>query len=113
MSIDEPAAGSGSRGDLDDQAGNPGRIPAAYRHLRVPGQPTFKRTYLSLLPWRNFRRVLFLIVALMSVVALKRSAGGFFHRILESVTLPPAAEPAHPVAPPTTTVHLQPGPPPK
>lgn len=110
MSIDEPAPGSGSRGDLDDQAGNPGRVPVPYRHLRLPAPPTFTRTYLSLLPWRNFRRVLFLIVALMSVVALKKSAGGFFDRILESVT-PPRA-PARSAAPPTT-VHLQPGPPPK
>lgn len=72
-----------------------------------------ERTYLSLLPWRNFRRVVFLIFALMAVVALKKSAAGFFNRLLESVApAPPAAAPAHPDAPPTT-VHLQPGPSPK
>jgi hypothetical protein len=53
----------------------------------------------------------FLIVALMAVVALKRSAGGFFSHLLESVASPPASAPAHTA--PETTVHLQPGPPPK
>jgi hypothetical protein len=71
-----------------------------------------ERTYLSQVPWRNFRRVLFLIIALMSVVALKKGAGGFFNRVLESVARPPAAAPARSTAP-ATTVHLQPGPPPK
>ena len=55
--------------------------------------------------------MLFLIIALMSVVALKKGAGGFFNRVLESVA-PPAAAPARSTTP-ATTVHLQPGPPPK
>lgn len=94
MSIDEPA-GSDSRGAL----------PAGSRRVAH----VHERSYLSLVPWRNFRRVLFLILALMGVVVLKRSAGGFFSRIIESVA-PPAA-PAHHA--PETTVHLQLGPPPK
>jgi hypothetical protein len=65
-----------------------------------------------LVPRRNFRRAVFLIVALMAVVALKRSAGGFFNRVLESLAPPPAPAPAAHHAP-ETTVHLQPGLPPK
>jgi hypothetical protein len=99
MAIDEPASGSGSRGELP---------PGMRRLVEARGR---QRTYLSLLPWRNFRRVVFLIFALMAVVALKKGAGGFFNRLLESVA-PPALAPAHPAAPPTT-VHLQPGPPPR
>ncbi len=99
MSIDEPAPGSGSRGDLP---------PGMRRFIEARGR---ERTYLSLLPWRSFRRVVFLIFALLAVVALKKSAGGFFNRVLESVAPAPAAAPApaRPAAPPTT-VHLQPGP---
>jgi hypothetical protein len=95
MSIDEPAPGSGSRGEL----------PAGGRRVAHASE----RSYLSLVPWRNFRRVVLLIVALMGVVALKKSAGGLFSRIIDSVTPQPA--PARHV--PATTVHLQPGPPPK
>ena len=101
MSIDEPASGSGSRGDLP---------PGTRRAIYARGPERAPRSSL-VLPWRNFRRVVFLIFALMAVVALKRSAGGFFNRLLESVASPPPA-PARPVAP-ATTVHLQPGPLPK
>jgi hypothetical protein len=95
MSIDEPAPGSDSRGEL----------PAGSRRV----EHTREKTYLSLVPWRNLRRAVFLILALMAVVALKKSSGGFFSRVLESVA--PPATPAHRA--PETTVHLQPGPPPK
>ncbi len=99
MAIDEPASGSGSRGEL----------PPASRHVAHARE----KTYLALLPWRNFRRVVFLILALMAVVAVKKSGGGFFSRVLDSVA--PTAQPAPPArhAASETTVHLQPGPPPK
>ena len=107
MSIDEPASGSGSRGERDDQTG---RVPGVSHYLRLGRSAGFTPPHRTLLlPWRNLRRVVFLIVALMAVVALKRSAGGFFSRLLESVASPPAAAPAHTV--PETTVHLHPGPP--
>jgi hypothetical protein len=48
-----------------------------------------ERSFLSLVPWRNFRRVAFLILALLGIVALKRSSGGFFSRLLDGVA-PPA-----------------------
>ena len=59
------------------------------------------RSYLSI-PSRNVRRVLFLLVALMAVVALKRSGGGFFNSVINSFGPPPPARP--PV--PETTVHM-------
>jgi hypothetical protein len=61
-----------------------------------------ERSYLSLLPWRNFRRALFLLLALLAVVALKRSGGGPFKGLIESVA-PPAPAPRSV----QTTVHLQ------
>lgn len=49
-------------------------------------------------------------MALTAVLALKRSGGGFFRNVVDSV----APAPARPSAPapgarPTTTVHIQPG----
>jgi hypothetical protein len=58
---------------------------------------------LSLVPWRNFRRVAFLILALMAVVVLKRSGPGFFRGLFDSVGgQPPPRAPAT-----ETTVHLR------
>jgi hypothetical protein len=104
MSIDEPASGSGA-----PESASLGDLPAGSRRVMYARGLDGSRRLL--LPWRNLRRAVFLILALMAVVALKRSAGGFFSRLLESVASPPAAAPAH--AAPETTVHLQPGPPPK
>jgi hypothetical protein len=113
MSIDEPASGSGA-----PESASLGDLPAGTRRAiyhqsgnprRVPGPSGGGKSYLALIPRRSFWRVMFLILSLMAVVALKRSAGGFFTRLIESVA-PPSA-PAHTA--PATTVHLQPGPPPK
>jgi hypothetical protein len=68
-------------------------------------RPRGERSYLALIPRRNFRRALFLLLALMAVVALKKSGGGFFGNVLNSVT-PPATAPVRPAVPPTT-VHIQ------
>jgi len=111
MSIDEPASGSGSRGERDDQTGTAGKVPGPSHYIRLGRAAVFTRPHRAPLPWRNLRRAVFLIVALMAVVALKRSAGGFFNRVLDSVASPPASAPAHTA--PETTVHLQPGPPAK
>lgn len=105
MAIDEPASGSGT----SDSASLGELPPGTRRAIYARGREAPRRSLL--LPWRNFRRVVFLIFALMAVVALKRSAGGFFNRLIESVA-PPAAAPDRSVAP-ATTVHLQPGPPPR
>ena len=67
-----------------------------------------ERSYLSLIPRRNLLRALFLLLALLALVALKNSGGGFFRNLLDSVAPPrsPAAAPAHPPSP-ETTVHLE------
>jgi len=65
--------------------------------------PPRERSYLSLVPWRNFRRVAFLILALMAVLAIKHSGGGFFRGLFDSVGgAPPSRAPAT-----ETTVHLR------
>jgi hypothetical protein len=69
--------------------------------IRPPGE----RSYLALIPRRNFRRALFLLLALMAVVALKKSGGGFFGNVLNGVA-PPAPASARQSVPPTT-VHIQ------
>jgi hypothetical protein len=79
---------------------------ASERAGERPGQrPRGERSYLSLIPRRNFQRALFLLLALLAVVALKKSGGGFFGSVLNGVA-PPATAPARPSAPPTT-VHIQ------
>jgi hypothetical protein len=68
-----------------------------------------ERSYLSLIPRRNLRRALFLLLALLAVVALKKGGSGAFRNLLDSVSPPPrsgaAAQPRTPA--PETTVHLQ------
>jgi hypothetical protein len=82
---------------------------------RRVGRP-LERSYLSLIPRRNLLRALFLLLALLAVVALKKSGGGVFRNVLDSVapprtpaaSAPPRALTSAPRAPaPETTVHLQ------
>lgn len=80
---------------------------------RRPGRPV-ERSYLALIPRRNFRRALFLLLALLAVVALKKSGGGMFRNVLDSMAPPPqtraaSPQPRPPAPAPETTVHLQPG----
>ena len=85
--------------------------------MRSPGRHSdraVERSYLSLIPRRNFRRALFLLLALLAVVALKKSGGGFFSNVLDSVApsrAPSAARPRPSIAEPApaaeTTVHLE------
>ena len=77
--------------------------------------PPPERSFWALVPWRNFRRVLFLILALGAVLAVKRSGGGFFGAVIESVGPPPPTTTTTPTREPAprpvqTTVHLQAGP---
>ena len=100
MSTDTPPPGSASRGVVRSAS-------------RRPERP-IERSYLSLIPRRNLLRALFLLLALLAVVALKKSGGGFFSNVLDSVSPPrsPAATRPRPVTP-ETTVHLQPLAPPR
>jgi hypothetical protein len=79
--------------------------------VRSAGRRPVERSYLSLIPRRNFRRALFLLLALLAVVALKKSGGGLFRNVLDSVAPPQSraarSQPRPPA--PETTVHLQPG----
>jgi hypothetical protein len=88
MSTDEPAPRRDPRGESLPKGWHPDRAA--------------ERSYLSLVPWRNFRRVFLLILALGAVLALKKSGGGFFRGVLDSVAPPPAAPTG-----PETTVHLR------
>jgi hypothetical protein len=66
------------------------------------------RSYLSLIPRRNLRRALFLLLALLAVIALKKSGGGAFQNLLDSVSPPRSGAAAQRRTPaPETTVHLQ------
>jgi hypothetical protein len=56
--------------------------------------PPPERSFWELLPRRNFRRVLFLLLVLVAVVALKRSGAGSFRSLLDSVAPPPPPRPA-------------------
>jgi len=92
MSTDEPAPRPDPRGEHRSQGRRPDRVA--------------ERSYLSLVPWRNFRRVFLLILALGGILALKKSGGVFFRNVLDSVAPPPPQRsPAATV--PETTVHLQ------
>jgi hypothetical protein len=68
-----------------------------------------ERSYLSLIPRRNLRRALFLVLALVAVVALKKSGADFFNVLFNSVgsAPPPARSAGAPRPVPETTVHLQ------
>ena len=85
------------------------RSPSREGPGTLPGFPERidrERSFLSLVPWRNFRRVALLIVALMAVVALKRSGAGlgFVKGLMDGVA-PPVPAPAV-----ETTVHMRAGP---
>ena len=58
---------------------------------RRPDAPPPERGFWELLPRRNFRRALFLIAALLAVLALKRAGGGSFRKLIESVAPPSAS----------------------
>ena len=55
--------------------------------------PPPERTFWQLLPRRNLRRALLLIIAIVAVIAIKRSGGLSLDRIFQQVA-PPAPRPA-------------------
>ena len=77
------------------------------RRIDNLGERPGARSYLSLIPRRNLRRALFLLLALMGVVALKQSGGGFFRNLLDTVVAPTSPAPPATRAP-ETTVHIIP-----
>src|SRR4051812_12431933 len=94
---------------------NPGRVPGPSRDgVRSASRAPSTGSFWALVPRRNLRRALFLILALGAVLAVKRSGGGFFNNVIQSVAPAPARTSPAPAAPPVrdvqTTVHLQAGP---
>jgi hypothetical protein len=78
-----------------------GGPPAAEKLLRV----------LSLLPRRNLRRALFLLLALLGVLAIKHAGGGSFGHLFEA--LGPTGGAAAPTPPKNDrSYHLRVAPPP-
>jgi hypothetical protein len=69
--------------------------------------PSPERGFWELLPRRNFRRVLLLLLALVAIVAIKRSGGGSLHSLLDGIAPPPAAKRAPAGAPHDETVRLR------
>ena len=53
-----------------------------------PGPPP-ERTFWQLLPRRNFRRAIFLVLVLLGVLVLKRTGGLSFSRMFEGVAPAP------------------------
>jgi hypothetical protein len=53
-----------------------------------------ERSFWELLPRRNFRRVLFLVIVFLVVLALRRSGGGSFRGLLDAMA--PAPPPGTP-----------------
>lgn len=48
------------------------------RHLRPPPR---ERTFAELFPWRNIRRALMLVLLIVAIVMIKRSAGPWLARM--------------------------------
>lgn len=65
---------------------------------RRPDQVPPERTFWELLPRRNFRRVLFLVLVLVAVVVLKRSGGLGLQSVLDALAPPPPAKRPAPAA---------------
>jgi hypothetical protein len=64
-----------------------------------PPEPPAEKTFWALLPRRNFRRALFLIVALLAIIAIKRMGGFSLAKLFNDVA---------PAPPPATDAQSQP-----
>jgi hypothetical protein len=64
-------------------------------HDHEPGQkrePRAEQSFWALLPRRNFRRVLFLIAALVAIIAIKRMGGSSLGKLFDGVAPAPAPQ---------------------
>jgi hypothetical protein len=64
--------------------------------LPSPQPPPPERSFWQLLPRRNFRRALLLIIAIVAVLAIKRSGGLSLDKIFEQVAPVVPTQPAAP-----------------
>jgi hypothetical protein len=69
-----------------------------HESARPPRAPPAERSYWALLPRRNLRRALFLLAALVAIIALKRMGGFSFARMFDGIAPapPPAAHKQQP-----------------
>jgi hypothetical protein len=66
--------------------------------LKRPDRPPPpERSFWELLPRRNFRRAVFLVIVFLAVLALRKTGGGAFRGLFDAVS--PAAPAAAPAAP--------------
>jgi len=64
-------------------------LPPSRSGLPNPLEPPPERSYWALLPRRNLRRALFLILALGGVLVIKRTGGLSFRKMFEDVAPAP------------------------
>jgi len=65
-------------------------------HDHEPGQnrePPAEQSFWALLPRRNLRRALFLLVALVAIIAIKRMGGFSLGKLFDGVAPGPARQP--------------------
>jgi hypothetical protein len=73
----------------EDEVRPPPEVRAPRRGYGLPPRP--ERDYWQLLPRRNFRRALFLVLALLGVLVIKRAGGLSLGRLFDGVAPPPPA----------------------
>ena len=69
-------------------------LPTHHHDPGPPREPPAEKSFWELVPRRNLRRALFLIVALAAILAIKRMGGFSFAKLFNDVA--PAAGPAAP-----------------
>jgi hypothetical protein len=71
-----------------------------------PREPPAEKSFWALLPRRNLRRALFLLAALLAIVAIKRMGGFSLAKLFNDVA--PAPPPASPSEPPVRHLEVKP-----
>jgi hypothetical protein len=71
-----------------------------------PRNPPAEKTFWEMLPRRNFRRALFLLAALIAIVAIKRMGGFSLAKLFNDVA--PAPAPAPQSQPPFRHLEVKP-----
>lgn len=83
---------------------DPRQPPADPR--QPPRDPPAEKTFWALLPRRNFRRAMFLLAALIAILAIKRMGGFSLAKLFNDVA--PATAPAEKAQPPLRHLEVKP-----